>query len=113
MSIGFNWFKDYEFYIADELYHDCNLRYIGGGSTSHSAGNVVEVQALLEKFGGITIPKVETIGVYNKPDLIHPKIMSEVCDKILQSTEVDNDDIRDRIELFKKLSDNGYYLSYD
>lgn len=113
MSIGFNWFKDYEFYLVDELYHDYNLRYIGGGSTSHSVGNIIKVQNLLEKYGGIRIPIVDTYGVYNKPELIDPKMMSDVCSKILSATEVDEVDMRDRIEWFKKLSDEGYYLSYD
>ena len=113
MSIGFNWFKDYEIYLADEFYHDYNLRYIGGDSTSHSAANIIKVQDLLEKYGEIRIPTIDTYGVYNKPDLIEPSIMSEVCDKILQSVDVDKADMRDRIEWFKKLSDEGYYLSYD
>lgn len=113
MSRGFNWFKGYEIYLADELYHNYNLRYIDGGSTSHSPGNITDVQDLLEKYGGITIPYVETIDVYDIPEFIEPKTMSEVCDVILHTAEVDEVDQRDRIEWFKKLSDDGYYLSYD
>lgn len=113
MSIGFNWFKNYEIYIADEYYNDCNLRYIGGDSTSHSAHNIIKVQQLLEKYGGIRIPSIRRYDVSTEPDLIEPKIMSEICNKILQTTEVDEVDMRDRIEWFKKLSDEGYYLSYD
>ena len=48
MSIGFNWFKSCEIYLADEFYHEYNLRYLDGGSTSHSAGNIIKVQDLLE-----------------------------------------------------------------
>lgn len=113
MSIRFNWFKDYKIYLADELYHDYNIEYIGGDSTSHSAGNIIKVQDLLEKYGGIRIPSVDTYGVYNKPDLVELNVMSEACDKVLQSQEVDEVDMRHRIEWFKKLSDNGYYLTYD
>lgn len=113
MSIGFNWFKNCEIYLADEFYHEYNLRYIGGGSTSHSAGNIIKVQNLLEKYGGVIIPTVDTYGISNKPTLIEPEVMSEACDKVLRSTEVDDVDMRDRIEWFKKLSDEGYYLTYD
>lgn len=113
MGLGFNWFKEYEICPSYESY---DLEYIDGDSTSHSYGNVIKVQDLLEKYGGVRIPKVNTYGLYNKydkPDLIEPKIISEACDKVLQSTEVDEVDMRDRIEWFKKLSDEGYYLTYD
>lgn len=113
MSRGFNWFKDTEIYLADEYYHDYKLRYLDGGSTSHSPGNITKVQNLLEKYGGITIPYIDRYGVCDKPDLVEPRVVSEVCEKILQGTEVDEVDMRDRIEWFKKLSDQGYYLSYD
>lgn len=113
MSIGFNWFKTCEIYLADEFYHEYNLRYIGGDSTSHSAGNVIKVQDLLEKYGGVRIPKVDSYNICNKPALVEPEVMSEACNKVLQSTEVDEVDMRDRIEWFKKLSDKGYYLTYD
>ena len=46
-------------------------------------------------------------------DLIEPQVMSDVCAKILENSDVDEVDMRHRIEWFKKLSDDGYYLSYD
>lgn len=117
MSTGFNWFKKYEIihYEPSRWYDWYELHYLGGGSISHSAGNIIIVQNLLEKYGDIRIPQIERLNRYddNEPDLISPTIMSEVCAKILQSTEVDEVDIRDRIEWFKELSDAGYYLSYD
>jgi len=50
---------------------------------------------------------------YKIPGLIEPKEMSLICDKILSDTEVDEVDMRDRIEWFKQLSDEGYYLTYN
>ena len=114
MSLGFNWFKEYGFHLVNGFYYDeYDLEYIDGDSTSHSYGNVIKVQNLLEKYGGVRIPKVNTYGIYDKPVLIEPKVMSEACNKVLQSTEVDKVDMRDRFEWFKKLSDEGYYLTYD
>lgn len=113
MSRGFNWFKSYEIYRANEFYHDYELRYIGGGDTSHSAGNITIVQDLLEKYGGVSIPYIDHYDVQENPILIEPELMSEACNKVLQTTEVDEVDMRYRIEWFKKLSDEGYYLTYD
>ena len=39
--------------------------------------------------------------------------MSQICKKILADDEVDKVNMRHRIELFKNLSDEGYFLSYD
>ena len=39
--------------------------------------------------------------------------MSDICQKILDGAEVDEVGMRERIEWFKQLSDEGYYLSYD
>ena len=113
MSRGFNWFEDYEIYLADEFYREYNLRYLGGDSTSHSSGNITKVQYLLEKYGGVTIPYIDTYNVSDIPEFVEPDVMSEACAKVLQSSEVDEVDMRDRIEWFKKLSDQGYCLSYD
>lgn len=115
MSRGFNWFKNYEVYLSDDYYNDYNLRYLDGDSTSHSAGNIVKVQNLLEKYGGIMIPNIRSYDVGKDYDLklIEPKLMSDVCEKILENSDVDEVDMRHRIEWFKKLSDEGYYLTYD
>lgn len=117
MSTGFNWFKNYEILHCGEghWYEWYELHYLDGNSTSHSAGNIVIVQDLLEKYGDIRVPQVKRLNRDDdsKPDLIDPKSMSEACDKVLQSTEVDEVDMRHRIEWFKQLSDDGYYLTYD
>lgn len=117
MSTGFNWFKEYEImhFGEDHWYDWYELKYSDGNSTSHSAGNIAKVQDLLEKYGGIRIPSIKRLNRDDgdKPDLIEPKVVSEVCAKILANSDVDEVDMRDRIEWFKKLSDEGYYLSYD
>lgn len=117
MSTGFNWFKEYEIIHCepDHWYDWYELNYLDGGSTSHSAGNITKVQDLLEKYGDIRIPSIQTLNRNDgdKPDLIEPEIMAEVCAKILENSDVDEMDMRDRIEWFKNLSDEGYYLSYD
>ena len=117
MSIGFNWFKEYEIIHCepDHWYGWYELNYLDGDSTSHSAGNIIEVQDLLEKYGDIRIPSIQRLNRYDddKPDLVEPNVMSDVCAKILENTDVDIVDMRDRIEWFKRLSDEGYYLSYD
>ena len=120
VSIGFNWFKSYEVKKNDYgyWYEDYSLKYVGGGDTSHSAGNIIKVQDLIEKYSnGKRIPSVceDWINTedYKIENLIEPQEMSNICDKILSNKEVDEVDMRDRIEWLKKLSDDGYYLSYD
>lgn len=118
MSTGFNWFKEYkiekDIYLYPEEYY--KITYIGGDNTSHSAGNICKCQDLLEKYGGKRIPYVCEDWLYSineKLELIEPSEMSEMCQKVLETTDVDEFDMRERIEWFKKLSDEGYYLTYD
>lgn len=119
MSIRFNWFKKYEIthrFANHYWYNYYSLDYIDGGSTSHSAGNITKVQNLIEKYGNKRIPSIneECIdSVDYDLELIEPKEMIEICNKILANTECDEVDMRDRIEWFKQLSEDGYYLTYD
>lgn len=118
MSIGFNWFKKYEIIhcVPDHLYDWYELNYLDGNSTSHSAGNVIKVQNLIEKYSGKRIPTISEEWINSvdyELDLIEPNEMVEICNKILSSTEVDEVGMRHRIERFKKLSEEGYYLTYD
>lgn len=117
MSIGFNWFKDYELKTIKYSMHDNGIivKYIGGGDTSHSAGNIIRVQELLEEYGNIRIPEIceDWLKEGDKLDLIDPKEVSKVCQLILNDTKVDEVGFRERIEWFKELSDEGYYLTYD
>ena len=97
-------------------YDDKILEYIDGGSTSHSGRNIESVQDLIEKYGGRRIPEIEENWLQSEDEdlhLIEPKEMSDICQRILEGKEVDDVGMRDRIEWFKQLSDEGYYLSYD
>lgn len=120
MSYGFNWFKTYKITIHRGTvmwdYDDKNLEYIGGDSTSHSGHNIGLVQDLIEKYSGKRIPEIEPDWIKSEDEdlhLIEPKEMSDICQRILDETEVDEVRMRERIEWFKQLSDEGYYLSYD
>lgn len=118
MSVGFNWFKEYEIIYSkiDPWYDNYRLFYDGGDSASHSYGNVIIVQNLIKKYSGKRIPQVNEYAINSidyKIDLIEPSEMVEICNKILANTECDEFDMRDRIEWFKELSENGYYLTYD
>ena len=120
MSTGFNWFKSYKITVYKGTsmfdYDVAELEYIGGGDTSHSGGNIGKVQDLIEKYSGKRIPTICADWIdsedYKLP-LIEPKEMSDICENILRGTEVDEVDMRERIEWFKELSDEGYYLTYD
>lgn len=97
-------------------YDDSDIEYIGGGSTSHSGHNIGLVQNLIEKYSGKRIPAIQEEWFDSENQdlhLIDPKEMTEICQRILDGSEIDKIDMRSRIELFKKLSDQGYYLSYD
>ena len=97
-------------------YDDSDIEYIGGCSTSHSEYNIGLVQDLIEKYSGKRIPAIQWEWLDSEDQdlhLIDPKEMTEICQRILDGSEIDKVDMRSRIELFKKLSDQGYYLSYD
>ena len=120
MSIGFNWFKDYKITIhrATKMWDwdEHKLEYIGGGSSSHSGYNISVVQDLIEKYSGKRIPTIEEDFINSEDEdlhLINPKEMSKICERILSGDEVNKTDMRSRIQWFKTLSDEGYYLSYD
>lgn len=123
MGTIFNWFKSYKIEkIADGIMYCCSdeyrIDYIGGGNTTHSSGNIGKVQDLIEKYSdGKSITSVCEDWIeqenYKIPNLIEPKEMSEICERILLNREVDAVGMRERIEWFKQLSDDGYYLTYD
>lgn len=121
MGLGFKWFKDYK--IVDSgafgyyYYDKYSIKYIDCNSTSHSYYNVKLVKELFEKTIGISFPKLPNEEWIDSKDyklkLIKPINMSKYCEKILEGTEVDVINMRNRFEWFKHLSDEGYYIAYD
>lgn len=125
MGLGIRWFKNYEILDSGETYkafgfcyyNNYSISFIDGDSTSHSYGNVGLVTDLFEKVIKKSFPKLPNEECIDSKDyklnLIEPEDMSNYCDKILNGTEVDEIDMRDRFEWFKSLSDKGYYIAYD
>lgn len=122
MSIGFNWFKDYK--ITKDIldYGICSydiykLEYIGGSSTSYSSRNIIKVDELLNKYGNVVIPTIDSEFIDSIDydlGLIKPNVLSEACEVVIKNLIIsDPYDMMDRIKWIKKLSDEGYYVSYD
>lgn len=116
LGVGFNWFTDYEV-IEEEL--DCgfykipiqDIKFVNHFSTSHSYGNRAKLQTIFYKYLGMKIP---TIMYDYELELINPSTMSKLCDKLLQNEDIyDLEDMRDRIEWIKQISDEGFYVCYD
>ena len=86
------------------------------GDVCHSGYNIGLVQDLIEKYSGKRIPTIQGEWFDSEDQdlhLIDPKEMTEICQRILDGSEVDKVNMRSRIEWFKKLSDQVYYLSYE
>ena len=121
MGIQFNWFKDVK---IDERklgmfeYND-PIEYIGGDNCNHSPGNVINLQTIFEEYGDVDIPCINKyLFSGTKEELISMLIPKEkvidICNKFLNNPEEkDSNDMRDRIEWIKKLSEDGYYISYE
>lgn len=120
MGVGFNWFKDYEVIpniinMGIGIYTEYNLKYINGGSTSHSYGNRTKLQNIFRKYLNTEIPNIPDYCQEDENvNLIDPCLMFELCDKLLKNKDVYNlKGMEDRIQSIKKLSEEGYYVSYD
>lgn len=125
MGLTFNWFKDYKISNLGETYgafgfccyDNYSIDLMECGSTSHSYGNVVVVTDLFERVIGKSFPKLPNEVWIDSKDydltLIKPEKMLKYCEKILEGTDVDEIDMRERFKWFKELSDEGYYIAYD
>ena len=77
MSTGFNLFRSYEI-IRDRFdywYDDYRIFYEGGDSTSHSSGNIIKVQNLIEKYSGKRIPQVNEYVIDSDTDFSGDEIL--------------------------------------
>jgi hypothetical protein len=66
------------------------------------------------------IPTIDESREFDTPEDIHsilikPEELSIMMGQVLASEKMieDKDDIKDRIELFKKLADDGFYITFD
>ena len=91
---------------------------------SVSYTNRTKLQETIERITGKVIPTIDEYYEFNTPEdiyekLIKPEELSSMMDKVLSSEEMIEDkddikdDIKDRIEFFKKLSDDGFYITFD
>lgn len=119
MGVGFNWFKDYKI-IEEKItlgfggYIEYRIKYLDRDCTSHGYGNRSKLQSIFRKYLNIEIPTIDDYySTRVDLDLIKPSLMSSYCDELLDGKEYDLENMRDRIEYIKELSDDGYYISYD
>lgn len=119
MSIGVNFYKSVELIKHEGIgmfdYDRCELKYEDNHDTSWSAGNIIKLGNLFEKYTSKNLPI--TLFEYHDDcldDLIEPKDMVKYCDMVLQHKE-DKLVIRfeDRLNYIKNMSSKGYYVSYD
>ena len=121
MGITFTWFKDVKVDERELGMFEYNnpVEYIDGYDCNHSPGNVIDLQTIFEEYGDVDIPCINKyLFSGTKEELISMLIPKEkvidICDKFLNNPdEIDPNDMRDRIEWIKKLSEDGYYISYE
>lgn len=119
MGVNVNWFKTCKIREYRAAY---SVVYDGDDfeCMSVSYTNRTKLQETIERITGKVIPTIDEYYEFNTPEdiyekLIKPEELSSMMDKVLSSEEMieDKDDIKDRIEFFKKLSDDGFYITFD
>lgn len=121
MGLTFYWFTEYQVIMQDSgsfVSHPycSDIILTGGDNTSHGYGNSGDLMELFKKVTGLDFPVINTYSIKSENDdvgLINPSKMTEYCDMLLKNKSVDELDLRDRIEWFKELSEQGYYIAYD
>lgn len=119
MSIGVNFYKDVELIkhegggICGYDYYE--LKYKDNHSTSWSAGNTIKLGDLFKKYTGECLPiHLSEYDENCKDDLVNPNEMVKYCDMVLIHDEDELvSEFEDRLNYIKKMSQEGYYVSYD
>lgn len=121
MGITFNWFKDVK---VDERklgifeYND-PVEYIDGYDCNHSGIHVSQIQDVFKTYGNRQIPYIDEYYFRGTKEelismLIPKETVIDICNKFLNNPdETDPNYVRDDIEWIKKLSEDGYYISYE
>lgn len=121
MGITFNWFKDVKIDERELGMFEYNdpVEYIDGYGCNHSGIHVSQIQDVFKTYGNRQIPYIDEYYFRGtKEDLIRILIpkdeVIEICNKFLNDPdETDLNDVRDDIEWIKRLSEDGYYISYE
>lgn len=124
MGVIFHWFKDYKIETHEipmtwnVSNYNSSVEFVGDcDSTSHSYGNRTKLQNLFKKVD-ITIPNIPDEISCEEPEkyiqnlLVEPSVMSKKCKELLDS-DLNLNNMEDRIVWIKELSDQGYYVAYD
>jgi methionine synthase II (cobalamin-independent) len=127
MSVNFNWFKTYSIREYNSYggwtpgFDIFSIEYDkDSDATSVAYSTRTKIQNTIERITGKMIPIIDESREFDTPEDIHsilikPEELSIMMGQVLASEEMieDKDDIKDRIELFKKLADDGFYITFD
>lgn len=90
IGIIFRWFKGYEIEDVQDYYDFIsNIRYFNGDSTTYSAGNVIKVKKLFEKYNNVGFPTISETQtdysfIFPELKLFSQEEMIKMCQIILE-----------------------------
>lgn len=116
MGITFHWFKGYTVNKTNCEYDDLIFSK-DSDNTGHGNKASLDIYLMFKDIGH-EFPTFDTIYFKEKylSSLIPPIKMAKLCDELLQKEDIIKKydiDLKERIEWFKELSEEGYYLLYD
>ena len=120
MGLCFHWFRDYQIIMQDETFtrsaYCSDVVLNGGDNTSYGYGRAGDLKELFYEVTKVEFPVICTYAIHSETDdigLIDPDMMVRYCDTVLSDERVDELGIRDILEFFKELSEQGYYLAFE